>query len=99
VLPALIAALALLATACGASSEATPTSEVSGIDPTASVTATASETATADAAPGDATFDFPTGEAVLVSADYEHPGDRVDHTGTYLPTNGKPTVVFVDAIW
>lgn len=45
------------------------------------------------------TFAFPTGPAVTVPDDYTPPGDRVDHTGAYLPANGKPTLVFVDAIW
>ena len=42
---------------------------------------------------------FPTGPAVLVPAGYQPPGDRVDSTGAYVPANGKPTLVFVDAIW
>ncbi len=42
---------------------------------------------------------FATGPAVLVPADYQAPHDRVDTTGAYLPANGKPTLVFVDAIW
>ena len=42
---------------------------------------------------------FPTGPAVLVPDGYQFPGDRVDSTGAYVPTNGKPTLVFVDAIW
>ena len=44
-------------------------------------------------------YDFPTGPAVLVEANYEPPEDHVPSTGAYLPTNGKPTLVFVDAIW
>ena len=42
---------------------------------------------------------FPTGPAVLVAADFEMPEDRVASTGAYIPSNGKPTLVFVDAIW
>jgi hypothetical protein len=42
---------------------------------------------------------FPAGEAVRVAANYEAPQGRVDSTGPYLPVNGKPTVVWVDAIW
>ncbi len=38
-------------------------------------------------------------EAVLVAADYEPPKNRIDSTGAYIPGNGKPTLVFVDAIW
>ncbi len=41
----------------------------------------------------------PAREAVLVAADYRPPKGRVDSTGAYLPANGKPTLVFVDAIW
>lgn len=37
--------------------------------------------------------------AVLVSADYRSPTNRIDSTGAYLPDNGKPALVFVDAIW
>ncbi len=44
-------------------------------------------------------YSFPTGPAVLVAADYEPPEDHVASTGAYLPSNGKPTLVFVDAIW
>ena len=43
--------------------------------------------------------DFPTGPAALVSADFQHSADKVDSTGAFLPANGKPTLVFVDAIW
>ena len=42
---------------------------------------------------------FPSGPAVLVPDGYQPPGDRVDSTGAYVPANGKPTLVFVDAIW
>ncbi len=44
-------------------------------------------------------YDFPTGPAVTVAADYAYPQDRVASTGAYLPANGRPTVVYVDAIW
>jgi hypothetical protein len=60
------------------------------------------ETSTGTAAPpsgAQSTFDFPTGPAVLVERGYEPPGDRVPSTGAYLPANGKPTLVYVDAIW
>ena len=53
--------------------------------------------ATAAATPR--TLAFPTGPAVLVAPGYVPPGDRVDSTGAFLPANGKPTLVFVDAIW
>ena len=42
---------------------------------------------------------FPTGPAVVIPVGYEPPDDRVDSTGAYLPANGKPTLVYVDAIW
>ncbi len=84
-LAALILACAALAAAC------------SGGDDGGSAAPTAtSAAAAAAAAPGD---DFPTGPAVLVAADYQPPGNRVDSTGAYLPANGKPTFVFFDAIW
>jgi hypothetical protein len=43
--------------------------------------------------------DFATGPAVLVEAGSEAPTDHVASTGAYLPANGMPTFVFVDAIW
>ncbi len=36
---------------------------------------------------------------MLIAAGYDSPSNRVDSTGAYLPVNGLPTVVFVDAIW
>ncbi len=59
----------------------------------------AAPTAAEPAAPVDSGSGFPTGPAVLVAADYRYPDDRVASTGAYLPANGKPTLVFVDAIW
>ncbi len=59
--------------------------------------APASSAASSDATAAGA--GFPTGPAVLVPAGYQFPGDRVDSTGAYVPANGKPTLVFVDAIW
>jgi len=44
-------------------------------------------------------FAFPTGPAVVVEAGYAPPEDRVPTTGAFLPANGKPTLVYVDAIW
>ena len=83
-LAALLLACAALVAACTGSDEGGP-----------AMSATAAPAGT-EAAAG---LDFPTGPAVLVSADYQYPGDRVDSTGAYLPANGKPTLVFVDAIW
>ncbi len=55
--------------------------------------------ADAPAATGAPDLGFPTGPAVLVEVGYEPPEDRVASTGALLPANGKPTLVFVDAIW
>ena len=98
VLPAIVAAVAVVAAACGGGT----TSESSPDDstpPAAAVTETSAGADIPGSAAGPATYDFPTGEPVLVAADYAHPSDHVDNTGAYLPTNGKPTLVFVDAIW
>ena len=84
-LAALVLACAALAAACSG-----------GDDDRGDAGPAASPAPTAAAAPGDA---FPTGPAVLVAADYQPPGNRVDSTGAYLPANGKPTFVFFDAIW
>jgi hypothetical protein len=46
-----------------------------------------------------ASFDFPSGPASVVAAGYEPSRDGVASTGAFLPANGKPTLVFVDAIW
>jgi len=48
---------------------------------------------------GDATVVPPVRPAVLVPVDYRPPAGRVPSTGAYLPENGKPTLIFVDAIW
>lgn len=48
---------------------------------------------------GETGFDFPTGPASVVPAGYRAPTDHVPSTGAFLPANGKPTLVFVDAIW
>ena len=42
---------------------------------------------------------FPTGPAILVPPGYDPPDDRVDSTGAHLPVNGKPTLVYLEAIW
>jgi hypothetical protein len=93
-LVAVVALLALAAVACGGADEQTPggTSEGSSAGAVGATTG-------ADAVAGVAEFPYATGPAVLVSAGYEPPGDRVASTGAYLPANGKPTLVFVDAIW
>ena len=88
VLATVVAALGMLLVACSDSpSAATPT--VTEAMTEASITPSAEAMQ----------FDFPTGPAVLVSSGYQPPEDRVPSTGAYLPVNGKPTLVFVDAIW
>ncbi|MCY3656423.1 MAG: hypothetical protein OXG95_07405 [Chloroflexi bacterium] len=42
---------------------------------------------------------LPNGPAVTVAAGYTSPEDHVPSTGAWLPDNGQPTLVFVDAIW
>ena len=44
-------------------------------------------------------YDFPTGPAVTVPADYVPPTTRIDSTGAWLPVNGQPTFVVVGAQW
>ena len=89
-------ALAVAAGACsgGGQSDATPATDASSATDAAVAARDAGPSAVAPAAPA-----FASGPAVLVSAGYEPPTDRVDSTGAYLPANGKPTFVFVDAIW
>jgi hypothetical protein len=89
-----LVAVAALAAACGGSEAP------SGADATSAsgAAATASTPARATAETASA-FTFPTGPAVVVPAGYEPPGDIVDSTGAFLPANGKPTLVYVDAIW
>ena len=95
-LAALILACAALAAACSGGDGGDAAAPTASPAPTATSAAAAAATPTATAAPSD---DFPTGPAVLVAADYQPPGNRVDSTGAYLPANGKPTFVFFDAIW
>lgn len=100
-------AAALLAAACsGGSSEFGAAPDAA---PTAPPPAAEARQAPADAAAdgGEAADgngearerDFPTGPAFAVRAGYEPPADRVPSTGAWLPANGRPTLVFVDAIW
>jgi hypothetical protein len=51
--------------------------------------------ATTSASPPAASADG----AVRVPQGYAPPTDRVPSTGATVPANGKPTLVFVDAIW
>ncbi len=48
---------------------------------------------------GETGFAFPTGPASVTPVGYQAPGDHVPSTGAFLPANGKPTLVYVDAIW
>ena len=87
-------AFGLVALACssgGAPEAATPAPDAT------STTGTTSAPATPTAS--DAASSFPTGPAVVVEAGYAPPEDRVPSTGAFLPANGKPTLVYVDAIW
>lgn len=77
----------LMAAACG--SVRSP--EVASPLPAATAAPAAATTAALEAGT--------THEAVLVAPDYRPPKGRVDSTGAYIPANGKPTLVFVDAIW
>ena len=43
--------------------------------------------------------ELPAGPTVLVANGYQAPQDRVDSTGAFVPANGQPTLVWVDAIW
>ena len=42
---------------------------------------------------------FPTGPAVMVPDGFTAPDEGVGSTGAWLPDNGQPTLVFVDAVW
>ena len=100
IVSAVLAGLLLLA--CGGSSgETSPTVAATGAPATAEApAATPLESPSEVAATGSADdLPYATGPAVVVAAGYEPPDDRVDSTGAYLPSNGKPTLVFVDAIW
>ena len=89
---AALALLAVAAVACGGSSEVTPSA-------TPSMTPEGTSDDSAAGAVGTLEFPYATGPAVLVPDGYEPPGDRVASTGAFIPANGKPTLVFVDAIW
>ena len=93
--PLLLVCAALIA-ACSGGGEGDPAPAATA-SPTAAATPEA--TATASATPTPQGYAFPIGPAVLVAADYQPPEDHVASTGAYLPSNGKPTLVFVDAIW
>lgn len=46
-----------------------------------------------------ATTETSAGGSVRVPKGYQPPNDRVPSTGATIPVNGKPTLVYVDAIW
>ena len=89
--------VALVAACGGATSEPVPASTGSADSSGASVAE--STTASGSEGSADVVYQFPTGLAVTVPEGYTPPSDHVPETGTYLPANGKPTLVFVDAIW
>ena len=96
-----VAALVLAACSGAATSDPTPASTSASAAPSDSGALAAGSTSDA-VAPGTADtarYDFPTGPAVIVPIGYEPPADHVPSTGAHLPVNGKPTLVFVDAIW
>jgi hypothetical protein len=74
-------------------------SEVCEAEAPASSMSTETAGAAAPTTAAASSYDFATGPAVLISNSFEPSKERVDSTGAYLPTNGKPTLVFVDAIW
>ena len=92
----LLLACAALIAACSGGGEGDPAPAATA-SPTAAATPEAA--ATASATPTPQGYAFPIGPAVLVAAEYQPPEDHVASTGAYLPSNGKPTLVFVDAIW
>ncbi|MBT5775406.1 MAG: hypothetical protein HOH95_13650 [Dehalococcoidia bacterium] len=100
----LLAGGALLLAACGGGAISETPASVDSADSSAASGASVtsggvSAESTAAAGSPDVVYQFPTGPAVTVPVGYMPPGDRVPETGTYLPANGKPTLVFVDAIW
>ena len=84
-------------TSATAAATAAVTAGTTAATPAGTPAAAPAATAAVAAPPPD--LGFPTGPAVMVVAGYEPPTDRVDSTGAFLPANGKPTLVFVDAIW
>ena len=94
----LLALAALLAAACGGG--VVPVGEAARDAEPAPASAKEADVSSQPASGVAASpYDFPTGRAVAVAAGYAHPEDHVPSTGAYLPVNGQPTVVFVDAIW
>ena len=94
--PLVLACAALIAACSGGDREVLPEATATA---TPAATPTPEETATPAATPTPEAYTFPAGPAVRVAADYQPPEDGVASTGAHLPANGKPTLVFVDAIW
>lgn len=94
----IVGALTLAACSGGDGDAGTEAPAASAAAPAASAAA-APATSAASSDASTPVYDFATGPAVLVSNDFVPSKERVDSTGAYLPTNGKPTLVFVDAIW
>jgi len=95
-----LAASALVACTTSPATQATGTPAAEPRDAPASGSAGSSTEGGAPAASAaDVEYDFPTGDPVLIYEGYPHPTDRVDRTGAYLPVNGMPTFVIVEAIW
>ena len=97
---AAITALAVLAAACtsGATSDSNGSTSAGGSREGGSA-ASSSSSAPAPTSAVTSDLGFPTGPALLVAADYQAPKGKVDSTGAFIPANGKPTLVWVDAIW
>jgi len=93
----IVGALALAACSGGDADTEAPAAAASAASAAAPATSATAPAASSDSAVP--VYDFATGPAVLVSSDFEPSTERVDSTGAYLPANGKPTLVFVDAIW
>lgn len=89
-----LAVAGLVLVACSETADTSPVATVPSQGSAAVVTVI--ESATTEAV---ANYEFPTGPAVLVASGYKPPKDHVPSTGAYLPANGKPTLVLVDAIW
>ncbi len=87
----------LLFAACGGGDAPAGASDASSA--AVATQSTGGATQPASLAAAAAVYDFATGPAVLVGDGFEPSQERVDSTGAYLPVNGRPTLVFVDAIW
>ncbi len=89
---------AVLLIGCGAGQTPDASPRDSGL-PSAAPAAVTAAAGSAESAVAGAVPSAEAQGAILVAADYRPPRGRVDSTGAYVPSNGKPTLVFVDAIW